>query len=28
MKESGDATEIAKKTSFRVEPPIVNFIDY
>lgn len=28
MKESGDASEVAKKTSFRVEPHVVNFVDY
>jgi hypothetical protein len=28
MKESGEVAEVAKKTSFRVEPHAVNFVDY
>jgi hypothetical protein len=28
IKETGDINEIAKTTSFRVEPHVVSFVDY
>jgi len=28
MKETGDAGELQKQSSFRVEPSVVSFVDY